>query len=108
MSNKPWIIIAPFLKVDGMALFPFILVRNKNLKCDKVLIRHEQIHLKQEAELLVIPFYIIYLFSYIYYRFKLRDHNKAYHAICFEREAYAFERDQNYLKRRRLWAWIHI
>lgn len=108
MSSPPWIIVVPFLKVDGIALFPFILVRNEQLKRDEVLIRHEQIHLRQEAELLVIPFYILYLLIYLYYRIRFQDHHKAYSAICFEKEAYAFEHDAGYLNKRKLWAWISI
>lgn len=99
------VIVARFLKVDGMALFPFILVRHEALRHDHVLIRHETIHIRQALELLVIPFYILYLFNYLYNRIKYTSHHQAYMNIVFEREAYTHERDHNYLNCRKLWAW---
>jgi hypothetical protein len=99
------VIVAPFLKVDGMALFPFILVKKPAFKQDKVLIRHETIHLKQAAELLVIPFYVLYLLNYFLNRLKFKTHHEAYMNIVFEREAYRHERNSSYLQTRRFWAW---
>lgn len=99
------VIVAPFLKVDGMALFPFILVKKPAFKQDKVLIRHETIHLKQAAELLVIPFYVLYLLNYLLNRLKYKTHHEAYMNIVFEQEAYRHEHNSNYLQARRLWAW---
>jgi len=99
------IIVAPFLQVDGMALFPFILVKKATFKQDAVLIRHETIHLKQAAELLVLPFYLLYLLNYLLNRFKYKTHHEAYMNIVFEREAYRHEREVGYLRQRRLWAW---
>lgn len=88
-----------------MAIFPFILVNNKAALKDKVLINHETIHLKQELELLVLPFYILYFLNYLVNYIKYRNHNKAYLNIVFEREAYVKERDLTYLKKRGLWFW---
>ena len=102
----PFIIVVPALKVDGMALFPFILVRNAQLKENPILIRHETIHFWQEVELLIIPFYILYLANYIVNRFKHQNHHKAYLNIVFEREAYMNEANPNYLKKRKAWAWF--
>ncbi|MVN90572.1 hypothetical protein [Mucilaginibacter aquatilis] len=100
------VIVVSSLKVDGMAVFPFILVRTQVLKNDVVLLRHETIHLKQAAELLVIPFYLLYLLNYLVNRLKYNNHQTAYEQIVFEREAYRFERDDQYLSRRKLWAWV--
>lgn len=99
------VLVVPFLNVDGMALFPFILVKSQALKQDAVLVRHETIHLKQAAELLVIPFYVLYLFNYIINRFKYPGHYSAYYEIVFEREAYQNERKVDYLTTRKVWAW---
>jgi hypothetical protein len=88
-----------------MALFPFILVNNKSLLSDAVVLNHERIHLKQQAELLVIPFYVLYLINYLANLVKYRNHNKAYLNIVFEREAYANEADMNYLKSRKGYCW---
>ncbi|WP_295772220.1 hypothetical protein [uncultured Mucilaginibacter sp.] len=100
------VIVVSSLKVDGMALFPFILVRTQVLKNDVVLIRHETIHLMQAAELLVIPFYLLYLLNYLVNRLKYNNRYTAYEQIVFEREAYRFERDAQYLSKRKLWAWV--
>jgi hypothetical protein len=99
------VVVIPFLNVDAMALFPFILVKRAAFKHDKVLIRHETIHLQQAAELLIVPFYILYLLNYLVNRFKYANHYKAYYEIIFEREAYHNECDKSYLKNRKLWAW---
>ncbi|MCJ8210620.1 hypothetical protein MUY27_12955 [Mucilaginibacter sp. RS28] len=106
MVNKPIVLVARFLKVDGMALFPVILVRSKELLKDDVLIRHESIHLLQEAELLVVPFYLLYAFNYLVNLIRFKNHHKAYLNICFEREAYANEANKGYLQQRKWWAWV--
>jgi len=66
-----------------MALFPFILVNNKSLLTDAILINHERIHLRQQAELLVIPFYVLYLINYLINIAKYQNHDKAYLNIVF-------------------------
>lgn len=100
------VIHVPVLKVDGMALFPFILVRKAEHKTDPHLIRHEKIHLVQQLELLVVPFYILYLLHYTVNLVRYRRHDRAYREIVFEKEAYAMDGRPDYLKSRRLWAWI--
>ena len=93
------------MKVSGMALFPFILVQNKRLKHDKVVIDHEKIHIRQQAELLVIPFYLFYFLNYLVNLLVYRNHNKAYLNIVFEREAYANEANPDYLQKRKWYNW---
>lgn len=95
------IIVVPFMRVAGMALFPFILVKNAASKHDTVLINHEKIHLRQQSELLVLPFYILYLINYLINLLRYKNHDKAYLNIVFEREAYRNEHDINYLKSRK-------
>ncbi|WP_025741508.1 hypothetical protein [Aquimarina pacifica] len=90
----------------GIALWPFIVIRDPFLKADAVFINHEKIHLRQQAELLVLPFYIIYLFEYIIRLLQYRNSQEAYRNISFEREAYRKEEDLNYLKGRRPWSFI--
>lgn len=104
----PWIVVWPKLPAAGMALFPFILVKSAALKTDKSLINHEQIHLRQQLELLVVPFYVLYLFHYLVNLLRFRNHRQAYLHICFEREAFANELDLGYLKRRKLYRWIRF
>ncbi|WP_407427573.1 hypothetical protein [Arcticibacter sp.] len=93
------------LPAAGMALFPFILVKRRAYKEDKVLINHEKIHLVQQLELLVIFFYIIYLVHYAINLARYRNHQTAYRNIVFEREAFNMDSDLLYLKRRKLFAW---
>lgn len=102
------VIIWPFLKVSGITLYPFIILADAKLKFDPVTIRHEMIHIKQAEELLVIPFYVLYVLNYLTNLFIYRKHHKAYTNISFEREAYRFEYDVTYINRRKLWAWLQF
>ena len=98
------IIRIPWMKANGMALFPFILVRLKNPS--PTLLNHERIHLRQQLELLIIPFYIWYLLEYGWNRLKYKDHYYAYRKISFEAEAFAHDQDLSYLKKRRFWGFL--
>ncbi|MBL7777536.1 MAG: hypothetical protein JNK66_04460 [Chitinophagales bacterium] len=103
---RPIIITVPVLLYSGMAVFPFILIQNKELAGNDTLIRHEQIHLKQQVEMLVIPFYVIYLINYLINLVIYRQHDKAYREIIFEREAYANEQNGDYLSQRPVWSFM--
>jgi hypothetical protein len=100
------IVVTPKLKVEAIALYPFILIKNEAGRNNKILINHEQIHLRQELELLIIPFYLIYLGNYLFHRFKHKAHYVSYRYIIFEREAYANEDNLEYLNDRRFWSWV--
>ena len=100
------IIIIRGLHVRGMAISPFIFIQNYKDKTDGVLIRHETIHLKQQLEMLILPFYIAYLVNYLYNFAKYRNHDQAYRKIVFEREAYANEDNPTYLSNRSFWAFL--
>ena len=93
-----------FQKFSGCAVWPFIVVKSEKLKQDRVFVNHERIHLRQQAELLVIPFYVWYAAEYVYFRIQGYDAFKAYRAIRFEREAYTNEENLDYLKSRKFWA----
>lgn len=93
-------------KINGITLFPFIILRDKKLRANKVLMNHEKIHIHQQLELLVIFFYIWYVLEYYYLFFKLKDKNLAYRNICFEREAYTKENELNYLEKRKFWNFL--
>ncbi|WP_291722666.1 hypothetical protein [Bernardetia sp.] len=87
----------------AMALFPFVLVEEVDDKYDKVLINHEKIHLRQQLEMLIVPFYLAYLGHYIVQLIRFKEHHKAYMNIVFEREAYQNESDLEYLRKRKIW-----
>jgi len=104
---KAFIIPVSNLWVSGIALFPFIFIEKQISKHQKtVLINHERIHIRQQIELLVLPFYFFYLINYLYNFFKYRNHQKAYLAIVFEKEAYHHQTDLSYLNARKTGAWI--
>ncbi len=90
----------------GIALWPFIVVRDPALKRDAVFVNHERIHLRQQRELLVLPFYIIYAIEYGIRLVQYRSSKEAYRNISFEREAYANEENLSYLKKRKPWNFV--
>lgn len=92
------------LKINGIALFPFIFIRKPEDRENNILINHEKIHLRQQIELLVIFFYIFYVAEYYYWLFRLKNKDLAYRRISFEREAYANESDLDYLRKRKFWS----
>lgn len=61
---------------------------------------HERIHLRQQAELLVLPFFIWYGFEFLFRWAHCKNRQQAYRNISFEREAYTNEKDLDYLKKR--------
>lgn len=80
------------MKIGGIAIFPFIFVPN-NAFVTKRLLNHERIHLRQQIEMLVIPFYIVYLWEFF---------TKGYMNVSFEKEAYANDKNLEYLKTRKM------
>jgi len=90
----------------GMAVFPFVILRDRADAQNAVLINHEKIHLRQQLELLVLPFFAWYLADYMVKLIRYRDKNKAYRDIVFEHEAYANEKDLDYLKSRPFWKFL--
>jgi len=103
---KAPILIVKRLPAAGMAIFPFILLKSARLKNDPEIINHEKIHLRQQLELLILPFYVLYLFNYLINVFRYRNHDLAYRNIIFEKEAYDSESDLNYLKNGAWYGWI--
>ncbi|NAW50155.1 hypothetical protein GNY06_01710 [Elizabethkingia argentiflava] len=93
-------------KITAMALYPFIILNKKELRRDEVLLNHEKIHLRQQLELLIIFFYLLYGLEYILKRIKLGDPYQAYRSISFEREAHDKEEDIDYLRHRKFWNFI--
>ena len=84
----------------GMAVFPFVLVKYDFDKMNKTFVNHEKIHLRQQLEMLILPFFIWYFLEYLIRLIQYKNAALAYQNISFEREAYANETDFNYLKNR--------
>ncbi|RDK83790.1 hypothetical protein C8D94_1063 [Marinirhabdus gelatinilytica] len=76
------------------------------MKTDKRMLNHERIHILQQAELLVVFFYIWYGAEFFVRWFQYKNKYVAYRNISFEREAYANEKDLDYCKRRSFFGFI--
>jgi len=103
-----------FFKIGGISLFPFVILREKYrdgsawwISRSKKIINHENIHFQQQLELLVIPFYVLYVLMYIWNAIKYGfDIKKAYYQIPFEQEAFENEKDYKYLTNRKRFNWL--
>ena len=101
-------VVISSLHPRGMALFPFILLKRKSDLDNPVLLNHERIHLRQQLELLIVPFYLFYLINYLYHLMRTFKHETAYRNIIFEREAYSKESQLNYLEKRKFFAFLNF
>ena len=84
----------------GLALFPFVFVKYALDKKNEFFVNHERIHLRQQLEMLVIPFFVWYFLEFLVRFIQYGNFDLAYRNISFEREAYAKEKDLGYLKQR--------
>jgi hypothetical protein len=107
---KPILIISPWftklmsivIDVYAITIFPFIISKEQ---MDAGTLNHETIHIHQQRELLVIPFYLLYAYFYLVGLIKFKDKQRAYFMIPFEQEAYANDQNLDYLKTRKSYAW---
>ena len=90
----------------GFTFFPFVFLSDEKDKSHTILLNHERIHIRQQLELLIIPFFIWYGLEFLLRYFQFRDRREAYYNISFEREAYTNEKDLYYLKKRPFWGFI--
>ncbi|ULC59161.1 hypothetical protein MBM09_14795 [Flaviramulus sp. BrNp1-15] len=90
----------------GITIFPFVILKSKDLKGNRVFMNHEKIHLKQQLEMLIIPFYIMYGIEFLIRLFQYKNWYIAYKNISFEREAYINQSNFEYLKNRPFWAFL--
>ena len=90
----------------GITIFPFIFLKYYNLKTNAILLNHERIHLRQQLELLVIPFYVWYGVEFLIRLIVIRNWHQAYRRISFEKEAYTNEKNLNYLKSRSFYSFL--
>lgn len=90
----------------GMTIFPFVFVKQANLKVDRVFVNHERIHLKQQLELLILPFFLWYALEFLVRYVQYGNWHTAYRNISFEREAYQMECQLDYLQKRPFWNYL--
>ncbi len=102
------IIVSKFFVRKGyaaMAVFPFIFFRKREY-INPIRLNHEKIHLRQQVELLIVFFYLWYLIDYLIGLIKYKNHRKAYLNIVFEKEAYRYQSDLEYLKHRKIFSFL--
>ena len=105
------VVVAKYLIPKGyvaLTVFPFVFLRGKEGLDDAVLLNHEKIHLRQQAELLIVFFFIWYFSEFLWRFFQNGNWAKAYRAISFEKEAYANEIKLSYLKNRPFWHFLNF
>ena len=90
--------------IEGIALWPFVFVKSKYPSITTL--NHEKIHLRQQVEMLILPFYIWYLVEWLMGCTKYRSSSKSYYNISFEREAYRNQSNLEYLKQRKPWSFL--
>lgn len=91
-------------QAKGSALYPFLIVKSEEF-CVPWLVNHERIHLAQQKELLIVPFFILSFLEFLYACVVLRKTSfEAYVWTSSEQEAYRHMYDDTYLERRSLWS----
>lgn len=91
----------------GITLFPFVIFTHQEDKENKVVVNHERIHIRQQVELLVLPFYVWYFVEFLVRLIAYKNRSKAYRNISFEREAYVNETDLEYVQKRSFWRFLY-
>ena len=91
-----------FINVYAITIFPWVFIRDEGN--DKTLF-HEMIHFKQQKELLVVFFYLLYVFDWFHGLWKYRSFQEAYRRIRFEQEAYENDFGPAYVLNRKLFSW---
>ena len=99
------------LGIRGLAIYPVVFVE-ANALTEKgnvtVILNHESIHLAQQKESLVLPFYIMYMFEESIRAVVLGNgYEDGYLQISFEKEAYMNERKKTYLQKRIPFVWFN-
>lgn len=99
----PW-----FSGIGGLTIFPFVILREEMRGTAEamVTINHERIHIRQQIELLLVFFAVWYAASFLYGRLRGRSWYDSYRNIIFEREAFDRMYDPDYLKKRRVFAFM--
>lgn len=93
-----------YKKAKAAALWPIIFLRS-NKEYSSLLIRHEQIHFRQQLELLFFGFWFVSVMETIFFKFVKRiSSEEVYLFRSCEQEAYLNQHDEFYLERRKPFA----
>lgn len=90
----------------GLTVFPFIFLKSKNDLNNKEIINHEKIHIRQQVELLIFPFFVWYFVEFAFRFLVFRNWKEAYRNISFEREAYGNEANLDFLGKKKYASFI--
>ena len=93
--------VLPFRGFSAINLLGILFVHH-GVYLSNEMMNHERIHTAQQREMLFVFFYLAYLLEWLV---RLPMRGNAYRNISFEREAYANQRNLNYLKSRPCYAW---
>jgi hypothetical protein len=103
-SNSEYLTIYPYIFTKHSVRK---LLANKDSKEFTVIcIRHEVIHLKQQAECLIVFAFLFYLIEWFIKAAIVRSFKNARYLISFEQEAYRYEKDNCYLDHRKRYSWL--
>lgn len=98
-----WILARGFA---ALTVWPFVFVRT-DTEPTRQLLTHEEIHARQQLEMLWLPFFVWYGAEWLV-RLCI-DRRTAYRRIAFEQEAYRNDWNPDYLAERKRYGWIkHI
>ena len=100
--------LLPVRGFTAINLFGIVFARRECRPLSEVTLRHEAIHTRQMRETGYVGFYLIYIAEWLFQLWRLRSAGLAYHAIRFEREAYAHQEEAAYPVYRRRFAWRSI
>lgn len=113
MTSAKWnefVILPHRIKIYGIVLFAFVFLNKKTRLLNEneltTLLNHERIHVRQQLELLILPFFVIYVAEWLILLLKYKNKKLAYRNISFEKEAYDKADDWDYLKHRRPYIWL--
>lgn len=96
--------IIPFKGFKAINVCGILFVR-EDAYIDEKTMNHESIHTAQMKELLFVFFYVLYIVEWI---IRLLIQGNAYRNISFEKEAYRYQDNKEYLKGRKRYAWIKV
>lgn len=98
------ILRVPFMRKGYAASICGVILCRTSEWIDEYVVNHERIHLRQQLEMLFIPFFIAYAIEWTVRCIRYRSMWKAYRNVSYEKEAYANERDLSYLSKRKCFA----
>ena len=94
----------PPRRFHAITLFPFVFYNGQPLNGREV--RHETVHLWQQAALLLVGFYVLYFVFWLIGLLRYRNSDRAYREIPFERSAYILESKSGVSPARQSYHWI--